>query len=303
MKRTTLAASVAGPLCLGLCLASPSFAAQPSATGATRHDTSSANGNAAMAKPATQCLGDLSDFNSQMSKDGHWLGGSRYGYGYPLGGFGSARGAMRNNGSAASTGYMNARPGYEVRTLIAAASILARHGQQQPCENVLTTTRAIYKTYEADLRADKAAPSNMPNWKQRQITAAQPVTGNNTSFRSDELIGTEVSNPQNVALGSVEDLVTDPQTGKIAYLVIGRGGVFGIDEKYVPVPWQAFKATPQVNLLVLGTTKAIMDAAPQVDNHQFGVAGGFARQSKKVDAYWKTHLTNKGDMGGSGSNG
>jgi sporulation protein YlmC with PRC-barrel domain len=302
MKYTTLAASVAAPLCFGLCLAGPSLAAQPSAKGAATH-TFTTKSNAATAKPATQCLNDLSDFNGRMSKDGHWLGGSGYGYGYPMGGPGYARGAMRNNDSAASTGYMNARPGYEVRTLIAAANILARHGQQQPCEGVLTTTRAIYKTYAADFGADKAAPANMPDWKQRQITAAQSVTGNNTSFRSDELIGTEVSNPQNVALGSVQDLVTDPQTGKIAYLVIGRGGVFGIDEKYVPVPWPDFKATPQVNLLVLGATKAVMDSAPQVDNHQFGAAGGFARQSDKVDAYWKTHLTNNGNGDGSGSSG
>jgi sporulation protein YlmC with PRC-barrel domain len=84
-----------------------------------------------------------------------------------------------------------------------------------------------------------------------QPIAAQPITKQNTSFRSDELLGTEVRNPQNQTIGSVHDLMTSSQTGKIAYLVIARGGIFGIDEKYVPVPWEDFKATPNVNLLVL----------------------------------------------------
>lgn len=300
MRHTILASSVAAPLCLGFCLAGPSFAAQPSTTGTTNH-APTAESNVATDKPATKCLGDLSDFDSEMSKDGHWLGGSRYGYGYPMGGLGFGRGMMRGDRAATETGYMRARPGYEVRTLIAAANILARHGQQQPCEDVLATTRNIYETYVADLHTDKATPANVPDWQQRQITAAQPVTGDNTSFRSDELIGTEVHNRQNMALGSVDDLVTDPQTGKIAYLVIGRGGVFGIDEKYVPVPWQDFKATPRVTLLVLDATKAAMDAAPQVDGDKFGTASGFTQQSHKVDAYWKMHLANNGDVGGNGS--
>ncbi len=295
MKSTTLASSVT-PLCLILCFAGPSYAAQPSAPDTAKHSPP-AETTAAAVKPATKCLSDLGNLNTQMSKDGHWLGGSRYGYGYPMERFGHD-----GERSATGAGYINARPGYEVRTLIAAANILARHGQQQPCEDVLATTRGIYKTYEAALHAGKATPANAPDWQRQQIAAAQPVTGNNIAYRSDELIGTEVRSPQDVALGSVDDLVTDPQTGKIAYLVIGRGGIFGIDEKYIPVPWQDFKATQGVNLLVLDTTKAVMDGAPQVDNHQFGTAGGFAEQSQKVDAYWKTHVTNNGSVGKSGSN-
>jgi hypothetical protein len=52
---------------------------------------------------------------------------------------------------------------------------------------------------------------------------------------------------------------------------------------------------------VLDTTEAIMNSAPQVDNHQFGSAGGFAQQSQKVAAYWNAHLTKSGDVGANGS--
>jgi hypothetical protein len=57
-----------------------------------------------------------------------------YGYGYPMSG----------GLAPTATGYRDVRPGYEVRTLVAAANILARHGQQQQCEDVLATTRNIY---------------------------------------------------------------------------------------------------------------------------------------------------------------
>jgi sporulation protein YlmC with PRC-barrel domain len=146
----------------------------------------------------------------------------------------------------------------------------------------------------ADMHSGGLPMADVPGWRQQQIAGAQPVTSANTSFRSDELLGTDMRNPENEALGSVDDLVMSPQTGKIAYLVIVRGGIFGIDEKYVPIPWEDFKITPNANLLVLDTTNGAMEADLQVNYGQFATPGHFDQQSQKVDAYWKAHLSDKG---------
>ena len=34
---------------------------------------------------------------------------------------------------------------------------------------------------------------------------------------------------------------------KVAYLILSRGGLFGIDASYVPVPWNAMKAPPNAS--------------------------------------------------------
>jgi sporulation protein YlmC with PRC-barrel domain len=130
--------------------------------------------------------------------------------------------------------------------------------------------------------------AEMPDWRERQIRAAGSVTSANVAFRSDELLGVEVRSPNNLALGTVDDLVLSPQTGKIAYLVIASGGIFGFDESHVPVPWDDFKATPNASLL-LDTTKTALDRAPQVKKGTFSVGANVDAESQKMDAYWKAH--------------
>ncbi len=299
MKRSTLVGSVAACICLSLSI--PLLAAEPPVAGtatqpASGEKSSPIEKKVVAVEPAEKCLKDLRTFDNQMEKEGYWLGGSGDGYGYPMEGYGLyGPPLMDQRVEATGIGYRNARPGYELRTLIASANILARQGQQQACEDVLATTRDIYKVYVADMHSGKMPMADVQGWRQLQIAAAQPITSTNTSFfRSDELVGTEVRSPQNEALGSVEDLVMSPQTGKVAYLVIAEGGIFGIDEKYVPVPWEAFKISPNVKLLVLGTTKSVLGAAPRVSKDRFTTRGHFEQQSQKVDAYWKTHLSDKG---------
>jgi sporulation protein YlmC with PRC-barrel domain len=296
MNRSILAASTAA--CFYFSFAVPLLAAQPAATGKVS-EPAAADKKVTDIKPAKKCLSDLRAFDNQLEKDRYWLGGSGYGYGYPMDGFGYGYGPPMIDGhpSANTTRYENARPGYEFRTLIASASILARHGQQQECESILATTRDIYKVYVAAIHSSGGRTADVPGWQRQQIAAAQPVTSKNASYRSDELLGIDVRNPQNEPLGSVEDLVMSPQTGKIAYLVIARGGIFGIDEKYVPVPWSDLKISPNSTLLVLDTTKALVEGAPQVSKDQFTTPGQFDQESQKVDAYWKALISDKGTTG------
>lgn len=247
-----------------------------------------------VAKPAQQCLTDLNAFQVQMNKDGYWSGGSGYGYGYPMYGYGYGANMAAPTMAMASapgsvTGYWRARPGYEVRTLLAAAQIMGQRGQQASCQALLGETRATYGRYAESMRSGHAPRDNALVSRQEQLAAAKPVDGQDVSYRSDQLIGTEVLNPKGETLGSVDDMVFSPQTGKIAYLVIGRGGLFGINEKYVPVPWADFKATAGAKTLVLDTTKAVMSAAPQVKEDKFSAEGDFNKQSQLVNAYWSAH--------------
>ncbi len=236
-----------------------------------------------------------------MRKDGYWLGKSGYGYGYPMDGprlrvrlsDGRRPGANRDRLPGRAAGLR--RPHTHRRR-----ERHARGGGEQQCEDVLATTRDTYKLYVANVHSRGVPMANVPSWQQQQIAAAQPVTANNTSFRSDQLLGGAVRNPQNEALGSIEDIVMSPQTGKIVYLVIARGGVLGFDEKYAPVPWEDFKVTPTASLLVLDTTKSVMEAAPLVSHDQFATPGHFDQESGKVDAFWKTHLTTNGTIGTNG---
>ena len=286
---------------VGICLCFGALLlADEAATTDTEATLPAASTTAAAPMPAKQCLTDLQSFDKEMQDDGFWLGGSGYGYGYPvLSSYGipvmggdADFGAQDGGGSAEDmNSYQNARPGFEVRTLFVAAHILAGNGQQQVCEEVLTAARNTYKQFLADMKSGNIVPpADEPGWWQQQIAAAQPVTDRAAPFRTDQLIGIHVRNPQNDTIGSVEDIVISPKTGKIAYLVVARGGLFGIDQTYVPVPWEAFKVTPGTTLLVLDTTKDIMEAAPTVRHDQFGTPGQFDQESEKVDSYWKTHL-------------
>jgi len=163
----------------------------------------------------------------------------------------------------ATGAYAAARPGHQIRTLVASANILAKTGNGQACESVLAAARTLHTRHAADLRDSGVSWAEQPGWRQREIAAAQPVTGKDISFQYDQLLDAEVVNPGNETLDSVQDLATNPQTGKIAYVVISQGGLFGIGSSYTSGPWKAFEAASDGSFLILDTTRAVLEVAPQ----------------------------------------
>ncbi len=273
-----------------LALSSPLLAAQPTAVPTPAASDVTAPG-------ATDgCRADLKAFAARMERDGYWNSGDKYGFGFPMSesGFGMyGESAYRDRPGSASIEYQGIRPGYEVRVLIDGANIMARHGQQQGCEDMLAETRTLYTAFLANMQHGGAPMADGPAWRMRKIRAALPVSDKDAHFRSDQLVGVEVRSPDDTALGSVDDLVMNRKTNQIAYLVIARGGILGFDESHVPVPWKDFRATPAASLLVLDTTKAILDGAPEVKKGGFSVDGDAEKEGAKVDGYWNAHPTTR----------
>ena len=107
---------------------------------------------------------------------------------------------------------------------------------------------------------------------------SQPMTLPRTS----EIIGLTVTNDQNQDLGKVKDLILDSD-GRVTYLVIARGGFFGVGERLCAVPWQASKPELHERALVVTISKEQFESAPD-----FGSWAEFSSEDYKgkVQAYY-----------------
>jgi sporulation protein YlmC with PRC-barrel domain len=65
--------------------------------------------------------------------------------------------------------------------------------------------------------------------------------------RLSKVIGHKVDNNMDKKLGDVNDVIIDAHRGQIAYAVLGVGGVVGIGEDLVAVPWEKLDVTQMNN--------------------------------------------------------
>lgn len=82
------------------------------------------------------------------------------------------------------------------------------------------------------------------------------------------LIRTKVRDSAGKDLGEIDQLLVDTKAGKITHAVIGKGGVLGVGETKVVVPWADVQLKADANnrdKLLATIEQSTLDAAPRYD--------------------------------------
>jgi sporulation protein YlmC with PRC-barrel domain len=95
----------------------------------------------------------------------------------------------------------------------------------------------------------------------------------------------KLKNAQNEELGKVEDVLLD-RNHRAVFVVAGRGGVLGVGEHFIPVPWSklGLSTNPESTAVTvsISATKAQLDKAPLIKgDYATLLAHGFADEVRR----------------------
>jgi hypothetical protein len=107
---------------------------------------------------------------------------------------------------------------------------------------------------------------------------------------SDKVEGTAVYGPDREKIGSIERIMIDKISGKVAYAVLSFGGFLGIGEDYYPVPWSKLDYDTRLGGYRVDFTKDQLDQAPKYTESQ---GWNWSRENDRrvydyygADPYW-----------------
>jgi sporulation protein YlmC with PRC-barrel domain len=114
--------------------------------------------------------------------------------------------------------------------------------------------------------AQPASPSTRPPASPgaregvKEAVPAGPLVHKASAF-----IGSNVTNTKGENLGSISDLVLDPEAGSIKYAALAYGGVLGIGAKLFAVPWDALTLQPDGKTFILNVDREILETTAGFD--------------------------------------
>lgn len=151
-----------------------------------------------------------------------------------------------------------------------------------------------------------AQPGNQPDKKTQPADRTTQPGINDTrpgamSLDSHQLIpsewatGAKVLAKDGARLGKIDDLIVDSGDGRVLYAVLSHGGVLGIGDKLIAVPWRAFTWDHANKDLILDTTKDRLNAAPTFEPNQWNLLGE-RTWTEKMNNYFNVRRASTSDM-------
>ena len=106
---------------------------------------------------------------------------------------------------------------------------------------------------------------------------------------SDKVEGTAVYGSDGKRIGSVQRVMIDKVSGKVAYAVISFGGFLGIGEDYYPMPWANLRYDTSLEGYRIGITDDQLRDAPKFNRNTDWDWSDRSRDHTVYD-YYKTPL-------------
>ena len=89
-----------------------------------------------------------------------------------------------------------------------------------------------------------------------------PTNPSGHLIAAKSVLGSEVFSIELEKLGSIEDIMIDKATGRIAYAVMSHGGFFGIGDRYYPLPWEKLRYDVDMDGYIADVGHDILQGAP-----------------------------------------
>ena len=119
-----------------------------------------------------------------------------------------------------------------------------------------------------------ATPARTPTTPSTRIETPHHSSRASTSAESSprllaagDIIGMWIKSELDKTVGTVADVLIDPNTGRVTGVIVGLGGVLGVDEKTVVIPWDDLYAGLRMDgpKLTAMMNEAKLEAAPRYE--------------------------------------
>jgi hypothetical protein len=102
-------------------------------------------------------------------------------------------------------------------------------------------------------------------------TGAAAMSEHHDLIASDRVEGTNVYRADKTKVGSIERLMLDKRSGRVAYAVMSFGGFLGLGHDHYPLPWSVLTYNEELGGYEVNVTDDQLKAAPHyADELDFG---------------------------------